>query len=88
MYSNEVSARIGSDKGPPRCTQKRNRISGAASGAANPACMSAPLLEVLYKNTLLAIPQKGVPYYCGMPQFYKQKWHGAPNKLWYGWARK
>ena len=48
MYSNEVSARIGSDKGPPRCTQKRNQISGAVSGAANTACMSAPLLEVQF----------------------------------------
>ena len=48
MYSNEVSARTESDRGPPGCTQKRNPISGAASGAANTVCMSAPLHEVQF----------------------------------------
>ena len=50
MYSNEVSARTESDRGPPGCTQKRNPISGAASGAANTVCMSAPLHEVQFWN--------------------------------------
>ena len=48
MYSNEVSARTESDRGPPGCTQKRNPISGVASGAANTVCMSAPPHEVQF----------------------------------------